>query len=196
MAGTLPHAVFVEVDVDDSGTAVAFAGELPGCWRRRPIPPRPWRGFRPGGRVRGVAPWPRRSSDRAGRQLVRGRARRRSATPRGRQPRDVLLDEPSAAELADVDALGRAGERTSLRRSTRDPKSPPRRPGWRTRILPWPATGHSTDIGPDVRPLDRCTSRGCPRRRARGRRRRRRRPSGPPSRHRRRPRLAERIRDR
>ena len=31
MAGTLPHAVFVEVDVDDSGTAVAFAGELPGC---------------------------------------------------------------------------------------------------------------------------------------------------------------------
>jgi hypothetical protein len=31
MAGTLPHAVFVETDVDDGGTAVAFAGELPGC---------------------------------------------------------------------------------------------------------------------------------------------------------------------
>jgi predicted RNase H-like HicB family nuclease len=31
MAGTLPHAVFVETDVDESGTAVAFAGELPGC---------------------------------------------------------------------------------------------------------------------------------------------------------------------
>jgi hypothetical protein len=31
MAGTLPHAVFVETDVDDAGTAVAFAGELPGC---------------------------------------------------------------------------------------------------------------------------------------------------------------------
>jgi hypothetical protein len=31
MAGTLPHAVFVETDVDDDGTVVAFAGELPGC---------------------------------------------------------------------------------------------------------------------------------------------------------------------
>lgn len=31
MAGTLPHAVFVETDLDESGTAVAFAGELPGC---------------------------------------------------------------------------------------------------------------------------------------------------------------------
>jgi predicted RNase H-like HicB family nuclease len=31
MAGTLPHAVFVETDLDASGTAVAFAGELPGC---------------------------------------------------------------------------------------------------------------------------------------------------------------------
>jgi hypothetical protein len=31
MAGTLPHAVFVETDIDDAGTAVAFAGELPGC---------------------------------------------------------------------------------------------------------------------------------------------------------------------
>jgi hypothetical protein len=30
MAGTLPHAVFVETDLD-GGTAVAFAGELPGC---------------------------------------------------------------------------------------------------------------------------------------------------------------------
>jgi predicted RNase H-like HicB family nuclease len=31
MAGTLPHAVFVETDLDPSGTAAAFAGELPGC---------------------------------------------------------------------------------------------------------------------------------------------------------------------
>jgi hypothetical protein len=31
MAGTLPHAVFVETDVDDAGTSMAFAGELPGC---------------------------------------------------------------------------------------------------------------------------------------------------------------------
>ena len=31
MAGTLPHAVFVETDIDELGTAVAFAGELPGC---------------------------------------------------------------------------------------------------------------------------------------------------------------------
>ncbi|HET9496942.1 MAG TPA: hypothetical protein VFP83_01255 [Candidatus Limnocylindria bacterium] len=31
MAGTLPHAVFVETDIDADGTAAAFAGELPGC---------------------------------------------------------------------------------------------------------------------------------------------------------------------
>lgn len=31
MAGTLPHAVFVETGVDGAGRAVAFAGELPGC---------------------------------------------------------------------------------------------------------------------------------------------------------------------
>lgn len=31
MAGTLPHAVFVETSVDESGRAVAWAGELPGC---------------------------------------------------------------------------------------------------------------------------------------------------------------------
>ena len=31
MAGTLPHAVFVETGVDAAGRAMAFAGELPGC---------------------------------------------------------------------------------------------------------------------------------------------------------------------
>ena len=31
MAGTLPHAVFVETGIDDAGQAVAWAGELPGC---------------------------------------------------------------------------------------------------------------------------------------------------------------------
>ncbi len=31
MAGTLPHAVFVETGVDGAGRAVAWAGELPGC---------------------------------------------------------------------------------------------------------------------------------------------------------------------
>jgi len=31
MAGTLPHAVFVETGIDQSGAAVAWAGELPGC---------------------------------------------------------------------------------------------------------------------------------------------------------------------
>ncbi len=31
MAGTLPHAVFVETGVDDAGRAVAWAAELPGC---------------------------------------------------------------------------------------------------------------------------------------------------------------------
>ncbi len=31
MAGTLPHAVFVETDIDETGAAAAFAGELPGC---------------------------------------------------------------------------------------------------------------------------------------------------------------------
>lgn len=38
MAGTLPHAVFVETDVDEAGTAVAFAGELPGCAAAGPDP--------------------------------------------------------------------------------------------------------------------------------------------------------------
>jgi predicted RNase H-like HicB family nuclease len=31
VAGTLPHAVFVETGVDEAGRAMAFAGELPGC---------------------------------------------------------------------------------------------------------------------------------------------------------------------
>jgi len=31
MAGTLPHAVFVETGIDEAGRAMAFAGELPGC---------------------------------------------------------------------------------------------------------------------------------------------------------------------
>jgi len=31
VAGTLPHAVFVETGIDDAGRAMAFAGELPGC---------------------------------------------------------------------------------------------------------------------------------------------------------------------
>jgi hypothetical protein len=38
MAGTLPHAVFVETDLDASGSAVAFAGELPGCAAYGPGP--------------------------------------------------------------------------------------------------------------------------------------------------------------
>jgi hypothetical protein len=31
MAGTMPHAVFVETDVDGNGLAAAYAAELPGC---------------------------------------------------------------------------------------------------------------------------------------------------------------------
>ncbi len=31
MAGTMPHAVFVETDLDGNGTAAAYAAELPGC---------------------------------------------------------------------------------------------------------------------------------------------------------------------
>ena len=31
MAGTLPHAVFVETGIDDAERSMAFAGELPGC---------------------------------------------------------------------------------------------------------------------------------------------------------------------
>ena len=38
MAGTLPHAVFVETDLDGNGQAVAFAGELPGCAAWGPDP--------------------------------------------------------------------------------------------------------------------------------------------------------------
>jgi hypothetical protein len=31
MAGTMPHAIFVETDVDDHGLTAAYAAELPGC---------------------------------------------------------------------------------------------------------------------------------------------------------------------
>lgn len=31
MAGTMPHAVFVETDLDDGGGVAAYAAELPGC---------------------------------------------------------------------------------------------------------------------------------------------------------------------
>ncbi len=31
MAGTMPHAIFVETDVDDAGGFAAYAAELPGC---------------------------------------------------------------------------------------------------------------------------------------------------------------------
>jgi hypothetical protein len=31
MAGTMPHAIFVETGVDEAGTVAAYAAELPGC---------------------------------------------------------------------------------------------------------------------------------------------------------------------
>jgi hypothetical protein len=31
MAGTMPHAIFIETGVDDAGTVAAYAAELPGC---------------------------------------------------------------------------------------------------------------------------------------------------------------------
>lgn len=31
MAGTMPHAIFIETDVDGDGTVAAYAAELPGC---------------------------------------------------------------------------------------------------------------------------------------------------------------------
>jgi len=31
VAGTMPHAIFVETDVDDGGTVAAYAAEMPGC---------------------------------------------------------------------------------------------------------------------------------------------------------------------
>lgn len=31
MAGTMPHAIFIETDVDAAGTVAAYAAELPGC---------------------------------------------------------------------------------------------------------------------------------------------------------------------
>lgn len=31
MAGTMPHAIFIETDVDPRGTVAAYAAELPGC---------------------------------------------------------------------------------------------------------------------------------------------------------------------
>ena len=31
MAGTMPHAIFIETDVDGKGLVGAYAAELPGC---------------------------------------------------------------------------------------------------------------------------------------------------------------------
>ena len=31
MAGTMPHAIFIETGLDDDGTVAAYAAELPGC---------------------------------------------------------------------------------------------------------------------------------------------------------------------
>jgi hypothetical protein len=31
MAGTMPHAIFIETDLDEAGTVAAYAAELPGC---------------------------------------------------------------------------------------------------------------------------------------------------------------------
>ena len=31
MAGTMPHAIFIETDVDGEGLVGAYAAELPGC---------------------------------------------------------------------------------------------------------------------------------------------------------------------
>ena len=31
MAGTMPHAIFIETDVDPAGLVGAYAAELPGC---------------------------------------------------------------------------------------------------------------------------------------------------------------------
>jgi hypothetical protein len=31
MAGTMPHAIFIETGLDEAGTAAAYAAELPGC---------------------------------------------------------------------------------------------------------------------------------------------------------------------
>src|ERR687892_464413 len=31
MAGTMPHAIFIETGLDDGGTVAAYAAELPGC---------------------------------------------------------------------------------------------------------------------------------------------------------------------
>jgi hypothetical protein len=31
MAGTMPHAIFIETDVDGQGLVGAYAAELPGC---------------------------------------------------------------------------------------------------------------------------------------------------------------------
>ena len=31
MAGTMPHAIFVETGIDDGETVAAYAAELPGC---------------------------------------------------------------------------------------------------------------------------------------------------------------------
>ena len=78
MAGTMPHAIFVETGIDDGATVAAYAAELPGCavFAASDVEatnemPR---------RVARFVDWLRASGEEApdlrGRQLVRGRAGR------------------------------------------------------------------------------------------------------------------------
>ena len=93
MAGTMPHAIFMEPDVDGPGTYAAYAAEFPGCAvfgdsdeAAAAAMPRSRRGLR-----RLAARARRNRADRDRRQLVRGGAglrpaRRERRATRGLQP--------------------------------------------------------------------------------------------------------------
>ena len=163
MAGTMPHAIFIETDVDGNGLVGAYAAELPGCAvfaatddeAAAAMPRRVSRftGWLQGGRR--VAGRLRR------RQLVRGRAgsggRGRRGPPASRlHPGRAAADRQRVRGLA---ALARAGARGAriVARLGRPvlgggPARRDRAPGRRVRPRPRRRGTRAVD-GPDRPPL-------------------------------------------
>ena len=120
MAGTMPHAIFVETDVDGAGLVGAYAAELPGCAVFAATDDEAAAGDADAGQpLHRLAAGQRRGGARLRRrQLVRGRARcrRRSRwrpSPRRLHPRRAAADRRRVRHLA---ALARAGPRGAGRR--------------------------------------------------------------------------------
>ena len=121
MAGTMPHAIFIETDVDGSGLVGAYAAELPGCAVFAATDDEAAvRHAAPGEPIHRLAARRRRGAARLRRrQLVRGRARARRrwrTSARRLHPRRAAADRRGVRDLA---ALAGAGARGACRRAGR-----------------------------------------------------------------------------